>query len=139
MNSNFRHVQLLPRNKANHRFKLGAVSLWHGNPSDGKAKSYQNKHHFHSKSLHISLGFGGCWFQAVLSAFDVPIHPAFFGSLSPFGQDVSICYIVGCGRSGSTIFAEILSHYRRGTFRPVAAIWAGCLDAVNQRFKRKSP
>ncbi|CAL1167361.1 unnamed protein product [Cladocopium goreaui] len=31
-------------------------------------------------------------------------------------KDVSICYIVGCGRSGSTIFAEILSHYRSVLF-----------------------
>ena len=28
-------------------------------------------------------------------------------------KEVRACYLVGCGRSGSTIFAEILSHYRR--------------------------
>ncbi|CAE7478448.1 unnamed protein product, partial [Symbiodinium sp. CCMP2456] len=27
-------------------------------------------------------------------------------------EEVNICFILGCGRSGSTIFAEILSHYR---------------------------
>lgn len=47
-------------------------------------------------------------------------------------SDISVCYVVGCGRSGTTIFAELLSHHSSAIFlNEPRQLWIPVLPAMD--------